>query len=94
MLLATFTHQPADQLDYDIDYSEWLPSGDAVASATLQVDKPGLTILDPLVVSDSTVLKLWVQSGATAGTYKASVNMTTVLGRIKQDEVKFKVKDV
>lgn len=93
MLLATFRHQPADQLDYDVDYTDWLPAGDAVATAVLSIDKVGMTILDPLVVADSTALKLWVQSGAVAGLYKVSITMTTVLGRTKQDEVKFKIKD-
>lgn len=94
MLLATFRHQPAERLDYDIDYTDWpLPAGDAVASAVLSIDKVGMTILDPLVVADSTALKLWVESGALAGLYKVSITMTTVLGRTKQDEVKFRIKD-
>lgn len=95
-LLGTFTQQPADRLDYDIDYnkaeSPFLSEDDSVASAVCVVTPAtGLTIEAPVVV-DGTVVKLWVTDG-TAGTYKAEVTMTTTLGRVKQDEIRFVIKD-
>lgn len=91
-LLNTYRKQPADALDYDIDYAEFLDSGDAVDSGSVVVTPAGLTVSAP-IVTDSR-LKLWVSGGTDATTYKVTVTMTTTHGRVKQDELKFKVKDI
>lgn len=95
-LLATYTQQPADVLDYDIDYnadeSPWLLTGDALASAVATVTPVGLTVATPLVVGSK--IKLWISGGTTGTTYKVTLTTTTTLGRVKQDELKFKIKDI
>lgn len=95
MILGTYIKQPSDRLDYDIDYTEWLTSGDTVISATVVIDiteTSGLTIDTP-IISGGVIVKLWVNDGVNGRTYKATVTATTDQGRIKQDEVRFKVKD-
>ena len=37
MILETYTQQPRDIKDYDIDYSPWLEPGDSVVAATATV---------------------------------------------------------
>ncbi len=98
MLLGTFLKQPADRLDYDFDYSEWLTANDNLASAVvdvfpndsleiggLQVDH--VTVIDP-------ILKIWLRAGRNGIIYKLTITATTEDGRIKQDEFKIKVKDI
>lgn len=90
MILATFTKQPADVQDYDIDFTDYLAGlSDAGASADVSSD-PGITI-DSHVLS-SGVVKVWV-SGGTAGTYKITAALTTTGGRVKEAEIKIKVKE-
>lgn len=88
-VIASYTQQPADRLDYDIPYE--VSSDDSVLSAVVAVSPVGLTVNE--VVSGNTV-KLWVEGGTTGTTYKVTVTTTTSLGRIKQDELKFKIKDI
>ena len=90
-ILNTYTKQAADHLDYDIEYEDFLSTGDSVLSGTVSVSPSGLTIDPPLVVG--TTLKLWVSGGTVGTTYKADVTMTTAQGRIKQDELRFRIKE-
>lgn len=98
-VLATFTKQPAERKDYDIDYDEWLQydpndtldSVDAVvlhlsgsAQAPIEVERVDIT---------ATRAKLWVRGGADGASYKVEVTTTSQMGRIDQSELRFKVKD-
>jgi len=87
-VLATYTQQPADRLDYDIPCD--LATGDSIASVTDTVTPSGLTVTS---LNDNPNVKLWVESGTSGVTYKVEVTITTTLGRIKQVELKFKIKD-
>ena len=96
-VLATYTQQPADRLDYDVYYAsapdgtaDWLDTGDSIASVTSAVDVVGLTVTHVLT---SPRVKLWVSGGVAGVAYKITVTVTTTLGRIKQDEMKIRVKD-
>ena len=94
-LIATFEKQPADVLDYDIDYTTWLPDTDAIASATATVTPEGGMSVDlTLVIENNTRVKIWVSGGTNGITYKVTVTTTTADGRVKQDEFRVKVKDI
>lgn len=93
-ILAKFQKQPADVQDFDINYTEWLaalmdsapgPEGQSVLA------EPGITILAS-VLSDG-VVKVWTSGGVDGATYKITATVTTDGGRIKQAEIKVKVKE-
>jgi hypothetical protein len=89
-VLATYTQQPADRLDYDIPCD--LVSGDAIQTVTVPSIEPvGLTINS---LFTGPTVKLWVEGGTSGTTYKVEVLVETVLGRKKEFELKFKIKDV
>lgn len=92
MNLGSFTKQPAEVVDYDLDYTDWLTAGDNVVSSVITVDIVGLTIVSVLI-NDPRV-KIWVSGGTDKVTYKLTVTTTTDEGRVKQDEFKIKVKDI
>lgn len=94
MILDTFTQQPADILDYDIDYTDWLGT-DTLASHTVTADT-GITIDTPAssIWGSSLKVKVWVSGGTTATTYKITVTVVTAGGRTKQDEFRVKVREV
>lgn len=92
MILDTYTQQPTDRLDYDIDYTEFLPGTDEIdaAKVVLAVDRPGLTVFATVT---GPILKVWVEGGTNKTTYKITVSIETHDGRKKQDEFIVKIKD-
>lgn len=90
-IIATYQQQPADNLDYAFDYTDFLQSGDSVLSGTASVSPSGLTVTGP--VASGKQLKYWVTGGTTGTKYKVTITMTTSLGRVKQDEAMFVIKD-
>lgn len=90
MILGTFTKQPSDAMDYDIDYTDWLTSGDNVQSAVVTPDT-GIT-LDSMVINDPRI-KIWLSGGTAGTTYKITCTMTSADGRVRQDEFKIRVKE-
>ena len=92
-ILGTFNKQPNERLDFDIDFSEWVPAGDRIVSA-MSTGDVGVT-LDPVVINPTgLVVKQWVSGGTTGVTYKVQITATTQDGRIKEAEFKVKVKEV
>jgi hypothetical protein len=93
-ILARFQKQPAEIQDYDIDFSEWLsdladtapgPNGSVVTV------EAGLTILYSTLTNG--VVKVWTSGGTDGTTYKITATLTTTGSRVKQAEIKIKVKE-
>ena len=96
--IASYTKQPADVLDYDCDCSDVVAGGDSVDSVSVAVtDISGVETSPSLsavaVVLDDETIKLWVQDGTAGTSYKLEFTVTTTLGRVKQGEIKVKVKE-
>lgn len=92
MKLGAYTQQPGERDSYTIDYALDMAAGDAIVSATAQVEPEGLTV-DPIFVLDPLV-KFWVTDGENGLSYKITITATTRDGRILQDEVVFKIKEI
>lgn len=93
-ILGTFIKQPADVVDYDVDFgTEWLPTGDKLASASASVTPSGLTLGSTIIDVTETVVKQWVSGGTAGTTYKVEITATTDAGRVKQVEFKVKLKE-
>lgn len=91
--LGTFTQQPSEILDYDLDFREWIPSGDTIVSVAATSDAGitlGSTIIDPTTLK---IVKQWVSGGVTGTVYKIEVTATTAGGRVKQVEFKIRVRE-
>lgn len=102
MILGTFNKQPADTLDYDIDFSAILDDGDAIAtSGDPPVPMPlsvvslpaGLTLGPTVVIENGKTVKQWLSGGANRIQYKITLTVTTNAGRVKQVEFVVRVKD-
>lgn len=103
MILGTFDKQPADVLDYDIDFSSILDDGDTVASVgdppvptpLSRVSSPsGLTFGPTVVINSGKTVKQWISGGTNRIQYKITLTVTTNAGRVKQVEFVVRVKDV
>ena len=90
-ILGTFIKQPADVLDYDIDYRDWLADrSDTLQSATVTAET-GLTVSSFVIVQG--VVKVFLSGGTDGGSYKVTCTATTAGGRVKQAEIRINVKD-
>lgn len=101
MIIGKFIKQPAEILDYDIDFSEFLADGDTLISTgnpavpsplNVVVTPPGLT-LGPTFVLSGVTLKQWLSGGTDGVKYKVTVTATSNAGRVKQVEFVVRVKD-
>lgn len=100
-ILATFEKQPADVQDFDIDFATWLvgmvdsapgPSDSSGSNGMLNVEADdGIQIL--AYVLNQGVAKIWTAGGTHGKTYKITATLTTVGNRVKQAEIKVKVKE-
>jgi hypothetical protein len=93
-ILAKFEKQPADVQDFDIDFTEWLAAMSDTApgpgGAIVEADA-GITILSS-VLTDG-VVKVWTSGGTDGTTYKITATVSTEGNRVKQAEIKIKVKE-
>lgn len=92
MKLGTVSKQPAERFSYTIDYSDALTVGDNVQSAAAVVTPAGLT-LDNVGVYDPRV-KFWASGGMDGISYKVTVTVNSADGRIFQDEIIFRVREI
>lgn len=82
--MTSFIHDPQAVLDYVVDWTDWLDSGDTISSKTVTV--PSGVTLTSSSIAGSTVVA-WI-SGGTAGTdYLITVHITTAASR--QDDRSF-----
>jgi hypothetical protein len=95
MSLGRFTKTPAERKRYAIDYSQWLETGETVASYVFAVTP---TTTSPLVVdaasitTANTVVVFFVSGGLSGTQYTVDAKVTTSGGQIKEDIVLYSVR--
>lgn len=87
-----YTKQSAEKLDYEIDLTAWLPTGDTVISTTATSSPSGLTL--GITGETTSNPKIWLSGGTDGVEYQATVIITTNTGRIKEVDFRLKVVDV
>ena len=88
--MTTYTQQPSEVLDYDIDLTDWLATGDTVSGSTVTAET-GLTVT--IANEDTSTPKVWCSGGTDGTTYKVTVLITTSGGRTKEVDFKIKVRE-
>ena len=92
MKLGIATKQPIERFSYTVSYEEALTIGDNVESATAVVTPAGL-VIDNVGVYDP-IVKIWVSGGTNGVSYKVTLTVNTADGRVFQDELTFKIKEL
>lgn len=92
MIIGLAQKQPAEYLDYNVDFTEWMPADDQIASATVAVLPEGELTVDTISIA-TPIVKFWAAGGITGKTYKLTIKITTEGGRIKEDELKIRVRE-
>ncbi len=96
MILGTFQKQPAESLDYDIEYGDWLPDTDSLSESNepeTTVTPSGLDILSTTRDYDNDRVKIWIDGGEDGEQYKVEITTYTREGRARQDEFYILVRD-
>lgn len=91
-VLAKFTKQPVEVIDYDFDFSEYLRSVNDVAVSHTAAVTTGLTVETSSL--NKGVVKVFVSGGTDGETHKVTATVTTQGGRVKQADIQLKVKEI
>lgn len=91
-MLGIKQKRPADVLDFDVDYEDWLTDDDTITTVTTSVLPAGELEVDSVQVANPEV-KVWVSGGVNGSTYDIEVTAATTGGRIKVECFKIRVKD-
>lgn len=98
MALAKFSKQPADVLDFDVSYADWLNDREDTISSISVTSDDGMTIGNGIngaasPIANAGVVRFWALGGTDGVTYKVTVTVVTTGGRTKQAEVQIKVRE-
>jgi hypothetical protein len=91
--MNTYYKQPADKLDYDVTFENWLPDGDTVTTVEISVQGDGFLLVDQYA-NDGKTVKVWLSGGTNGSTYKVTVKVSTINARIKETEFKIRIKEL
>lgn len=91
-MLGIKQKRPADVLDYDLTYEDWLTDDDTITTVTTTVSPTGELEVDSVQVINPDI-KVWVSGGDDGATYEVDVTVSTSGGRIKKECFKIRVKD-
>lgn len=75
---------PNDLLDYQQNWTAWMPTGDAINTVTWTADS-GITVeTSPAATNTATTATVWLGGGTLGTSYKITGQITTTAGRIAQ----------
>ena len=83
-------HDPDAVLDYPVDWSDWLPEGDTIESATVTAEV-GVTV--GTVDVTSPVVTAWISGGTVGATYDVTYHIVTAEGREDDRSITLVVKE-
>lgn len=99
-ILGTFQKQPADILDFDIDFTDWLAEADAndalstVSSVIVSATAGSTFALGASAIFDlNRQVKVWTSLGVDGDLIKIKTTVTTVNGRTKEVDWRMRVRE-
>ena len=91
-MLNTFVKDPGAKLDYSIDWGEWMPDGDALASATWT--PTGVTVASsPAPSFSGNVATVWLEGGTDGDDATVTCRITTTGGRIDERTIGIRLRE-
>lgn len=88
---ATYIQDPDALLDYVIDWSEWLPSGDTIDTSTWFVDDDALEIESTSKTDTTATVR--VSGGTLNRRYKVTNRITTTAGLINDQTITIRIRE-
>lgn len=94
MSFPLFIQDPNARLDYEIDWSVWLPTGDTLLTATWISEDPALVLDDETMnPTRATMFASFTPDAVVGHIYFATNRIETAQGRINDQTIRIKVKD-
>jgi hypothetical protein len=91
MSTTILTKAPADVLDYDFDFSRWMPSGDRITNAIASLAGTGAIVTD--VEWSDLVARIWLSGGANDEAGILAILITTHAGRTKEVTASVRIRE-
>lgn len=85
-----FTKDVDAVLDYRFDWSDWLETGDTIATRTVTATT-GITVDSSSITDSSTSVTVWLSGGTVGATYDVSCLIVTVQSRTDERTVSVRV---
>lgn len=93
-ILGRFTKQPAEVLDYDVQFSDWFENReDTYVSHTTEVED-GITMVSSELLPGTTTIRVILSGGTNNASYQVTVLLTTSSGVVKEADFIVKVKAI
>ncbi|AFN39128.1 virion associated protein [Burkholderia phage BcepMigl] len=83
-MLGIVQKTTVEQLDYDVDFSRWIPDGDTIQAATVDITPNDGTLVDESYEISGQVVKVWLSGGTVGTSYTVAVTIGTNAGRMKE----------
>lgn len=80
-MATTFTKDPDATLDYTVDWSDWLDTGETISSSSFSVPSGITKASESNTTTSATV---WLSGGTKWTTYTVTNEVTTTAGRTDQ----------
>ena len=86
---------PNEVLDYDIDWSQRLDSGDTISTSSWSVVSPDAALVIDSNTHSGTATKVWLSGGTVLeqGAYLVRNRIVTANGRTMDQSVKLRIKE-
>lgn len=92
MTIAMLTKAPADILDYDVSFEDWLTEGDTILDISAELSGSTTAMIEAGNYTTSNV-RVWIKGGELSETLLIDVKVVTAFGRHKTASFKVRIRE-
>lgn len=95
--LAHFRKQPSEALDYSVDYSQWLASGETISNVVVSISPatvPALAVSAVALTGGNTIANFTVSAGTDSQQYQVTLLTTTTNAQVVEREILYTVEEL
>lgn len=99
-IAANFRKQPSEKLEYTVQYSDWLVTGQTLSSAVISVAReapdtsPGTLVVSGPFITDTTTLTYLLDAGEDGDDYKITILTTMSNGEVKETDISLAIEEI
>lgn len=94
MSLTWPTKDPSDVLDYEVDWSSWLATGDEIVSVTNTITGDDSALVIDTESNTTSAATVWLSGGTVGRTYTVTCRIITAGGRTAERDVRIHVDNI
>lgn len=89
-----YTQDPADVLDYALDWTDWLDDGETISTSSWAVTPSGLTTSLASIVNNNTTAVVWLSGGTVGNSYTVTNHITTTDSRTVERSITVAIRNL